>query len=88
LKEVALSAPHCAEVLVAHQSATKVCRTGASERRRAAEQEGEDADVPELDQAGDGQHAQRQGEHAHRGLRRDQEPALVEMVGGKPVGKR
>ena len=48
----------------------------------AAEQEGEDVDVPELDGAGDGQEPQDQGETAHGRLGGDEELALVEMVGG------
>ncbi len=53
------------------------------ERGRTAEQEGEDVHVPEPDDPGNGQHPQRQGEGAHRRLRGDQQPALIEMVGSK-----
>jgi len=49
----------------------------------AAEQEGEDVNVPELDGAGDGQEPQDQGETAHGRLGGDEELALVEMVGGE-----
>jgi hypothetical protein len=48
----------------------------------AAEQEGENVDVPELDGAGDGQEPQDQGETAHGRLGGDEELALVETVGG------
>jgi len=49
----------------------------------AAEQESEDADVPELDGPGDGQDPKDQGETSHRRLGGDEELALVEMVGGE-----
>ena len=71
------------EVLVADQFRDKGLAHRGVEGRRAAEQEGEDVDVPKLDKAGHGQHAPGQREHAHRRLGGDQELALVEMVGGE-----
>ena len=71
------------QVVIADQFRDEGLTHRRIERRRAAEQEGEDVDVPELDDAGDGEDPQRQGESAHRRLRGDQELALIEMVGGE-----
>ncbi len=53
------------------------------ERCGAAEQEGEDVHVPELDDAGDGKRPQCQSESAHRRLCGDQQLTLIEIVGGE-----
>ncbi|MHC2510342.1 hypothetical protein ACVII1_005580 [Bradyrhizobium elkanii] len=53
------------------------------ERCRAAEQEREGIDVPELHQPGDGENAEDECKRAHRRLSRHQQLALVEMIGGK-----
>ena len=61
-----------------HEGLTHRCVKGGG----AAEQEGENVDMPELDEAGNGQDAERQREQPHSRLRRNQELALVEAVGG------
>ena len=84
LNEVELSADRVGQVLVADQFRDEGLAHRRIERRGAAEQEGEDVDVPQLDDAGDGEQPQRQRQHAHRRLRGDQQLALVEMVGREP----
>ncbi len=71
------------QIFVADQLGNEGLPHRRIERGRAAEQEGEDADMPEPDQAGDGEYPERQREYAHRGLRDDQKLALIEMIGGK-----
>ena len=71
------------QIIVPDQFRDEGLAYGRIERRGAAEEEREDIDVPELNDARDRQNPQRQGEGAHRRLRGDQEPALVEMIGGK-----
>jgi hypothetical protein len=41
--------------------------------------------VPQLDRAGQVEHCQHEGEHGHRGLRAEQQPALVVAVGQHPA---
>src|SRR5438874_1487787 len=68
---------------IAHQFRNERLAHRRIEGGGAAEQEGEDVDVPELDGAGDGEEPQDQGETAHGRLGGDEELALVEMVGGE-----
>jgi len=69
------------QVFVPDQFGDECLPDGRIERRRTAEQEGEDVDVPELYDAGDGENPQCQRETAHRRLSGDQELSLVEMIG-------
>ena len=62
-------------------SSTNDCRAGFSKQLSSAEQQRQHVDLPERDEAGDRQEAERQRQHAHRGLQADHEAALVHAVG-------
>ena len=83
LNEVELSATAFDRSASPHQLGDEGLAHRRIERRAAAEQEGEHIDVPELHHAGDGQKPEPQRERAHRGLRRHQQLALIEMIGRK-----
>ncbi len=53
------------------------------ERGDAAKQKREHVDVPQLNEPGDGENTQREGEGAHRRLGADQELSPVKMIGRK-----
>ena len=83
LNEVEFRATAFARSVSPTSSADKGVARGRIECRHAAEQEGEYIDMPQRDEAGDGEDAKPEGKHAHRGLGAEQELSPVEMVGRK-----
>jgi hypothetical protein len=64
------------------------CVTGRRvERRDAAKQKRKHVHVPQLDEPGDGEDTQSEGEGSHGGLRSDQELSPFGMIGRK-TGQR
>jgi hypothetical protein len=69
------------QIVLAHQLGHERLAHRGIESGGAAEQKGEDIDMPKPHQPGDGENAQRQSQHAHRRLRHQQKTPLVEMIG-------